>query len=88
MLTRGGITDQTGDAATFFEASQVLIIVNTGPLEPAAAFPYLGRKFASNNRNWAALYQNLRKAQRRCGMIRKVVTKTGATVRSWGMTYK
>ena len=34
------------------------------------------------------MYRNLRKAQRRWGVISRVLEKTGATVRSWGMIYK
>ena len=62
--------------------------VNSEPLEPATAFPYLGRTVAYNNSNWAALYHNLWKARRRWGVVGKVVTKTGATVRAQGILYK
>ena len=34
------------------------------------------------------MYQNLRKAQRRWGMITRAMAKTGATVRDQGMIYK
>ena len=35
--------------------------------------------------DWAAVYQNLRKALRRWEIIERVMTKTGATMRAWGM---
>ena len=43
---------------------------------------------AYNNRNWMAVYQNLKKAQMGCGMITRVLEKTGATVWDRGMMYK
>ena len=52
------------------------------------AFPYLRRAITYNNRNWAAVYQNLRKAWRRWGMIARVLANTGATVWYGGMMYK
>ena len=57
-------------------------------LLPSKTFPYLGRTITYNNRYWAAVYQNLRKAQRRWEMIKRVLSKTGATVRDRGMMYK
>ena len=51
-------------------------------------FPHMGRIVAYNNINWAALYQNIRKAWQRWGMVAKVVTKTGLPVRVKGMLYK
>ena len=71
-----------------FEAIQVLISVNVEPLDPDVEFPYLGRTVAYNNSDWAGLYHNLRKAQRRWGIVGKVVTKTGTTVQSQGILYK
>ena len=62
--------------------------MNAEPLNPVAEFLYLVRKGAYNNSNWSALYQNMRKARRRCVMVGKVVTKMGKRVRSRGIMYK
>ena len=70
------------------DASLVSISVDSEPLEPVAEFPYLGRTVAYINSNWAALYQNLRKARRRWEMVRKLESKTGAVVQAWGKLYK
>ena len=61
----------------------MLISVNVEPLDQAADFPYLDRTVTYNNSTWAALYQNIRKAWRRWGVVGKVVTKTGSTVQAW-----
>ena len=58
------------------------ISVKSEPLKPAAAFPYLGSTVTYNNSDWAELHKNLRKAWRRWGVVGKVVTKTGATIRA------
>ena len=71
-----------------FEASRVSFQINAETLPPSEAFPYLVWKITYNNRNWEAVYQNLRKARRRWVMIARVMAKTGATVRKWGMMYK
>ena len=62
--------------------------MNSELLDPFAAFPYLGCTVAYNNKNWAALYQNLCKARSQWVMVGKVVSKTGATVQVWGILYK
>ena len=67
---------------------QVTIKVNLDPLESVSTLSYLGRTVAFNNSDWAALYQNLRKAQRRWGMVLGVLVKTGATVWARAMFYK
>ena len=43
---------------------------------------------AYNNRNWSAVYINLRKAWRLQGMIVRILEQRGATVRAWGYMYK
>ena len=65
----------------------VLLWINSEDLSLSEALPYLGRKIAYNNRNWAAVYKNLRKARRRWGMIVRVMANTGAIMRSLGMMY-
>ena len=70
-----------------FDSRQVLTSVNADPLEPAAAFPYLGHTVKYNNSDWADLYQNLLKARRWWEMMGKVVMKKGATVRARVMLY-
>ena len=62
--------------------------VNLTPLEATTAFRYLGRTVMYNNNDWEALYINLRKSQRRCGMVSKVLGKTGAPIKSRVMMYK
>ena len=57
----------------FFEASSVSLYINEETLPPLEAFPYLGRIIAYNNSDWAAVYLNLRKSQRRWGMIERVL---------------
>ena len=52
------------------------------------AFPYLERTIEYNNSDWTAVFQNLRKAQRRWGMILKVLKNTVATVQAHGIMYK
>ena len=67
-----------------FEVIQVLISVNTEPLELDVVIPYLGFKVAYNNRDWVDLYQNIRKARQQWWMVGKVVKKAGATARTHG----
>ena len=50
--------------------------------------PYLGLTIAYNNSDWAAVYLNLHKAQRRWGMATRVLESTGSTVRNWGTMHK
>ena len=64
------------------------IQVNLGPLDTTDASPYLGRTINFKKSDWAALYLNLRKAQRRWGVMAKVLVKSGATVRAREMMYK
>ena len=64
------------------------ISVNADPLEPATAFPYLGFTVAFNNSNWAAVYQNIRKARNWWDMVEKLLKSTGATVRVQVIIYK
>ena len=71
-----------------FEASQVSISVNAEPLEPTTEFPYLDHTVYYNNIDWAALYQNLRKARRWWRMVANVVKKMGEMVRVKGIIYK
>ena len=64
------------------------IRVNLEPLESTADLPYLGFTVTFKSSNWAALKRNIRKAQRRWGMVAKLTTKTGAMVRAHAMMYK
>ena len=57
-------------------------------LPPSEDFPYLGQTIAYNNRNWAAVYQNLRKALRQREVVLRVLERTVVTVRSQGAIYK
>ena len=58
-----------------FKVSKLSVRVNLELIYTMAAFPYLGSTVAFNNSNWAALYGNLRKAQRRWGVLAKVMMK-------------
>ena len=71
-----------------FEATHVSISINAESLETAVAFPYLLQTVGYNNSDRADLYQNIRKARRRWGVVAKVVTKTGAMVQVWALFYK
>ena len=62
--------------------------INAEALPPWKPFPYLGRTIAYNNIYWAEVYHKLKKAQRRWGMIARVLEKTGETVQDRGMMYK
>ena len=69
------------------EAIKVSIQVNLEPIETTAALSYLGRTVAFKNRNWAALYFNMRKAQKRWGMAMKVLMNAGSMVQEQAMVY-
>ena len=71
-----------------FKASRVSLQINAENLPPSEAFIYLGRTVAYNNRNWAAVYLNLRKAWKWWGMVERVLERTGETERSQGDIYK
>ena len=60
---------------------------NLEPLDSAATFPYLGCTIVYNNSDWAALYHNVRKYQRRWGMVSSVMVKAVAAVQSQEMMY-
>ena len=62
--------------------------MNAETLEPSTDFPYLLGIVFYNNSNWVSLYQNIWKAQQQHGVVGKVVTKVGATVRVQGILYK
>ena len=64
------------------------IRVNLDPLEATTAFPYLSCMVNLNNSDWVDLYRNLRKSQRRWGVVAKVVGNTGASVKSWVIMYR
>ena len=53
------------------------IRVNLDPLEATTALNYLGNMVMYKNSDWAALYSNLRKDQRRWVMVENVLGKTG-----------
>ena len=81
MTSRGGIQHR-------FEGKRVVISVNTDPLEPIMAFPYLVLTVVYNNIDRASLYQNLRKLWCMWEMLGKVVKKAGVMVRFQVMLYK
>ena len=67
------------------EAIWLAISVNAEPLDLVTEFPYRGHTVAYNNSKWESLHQNLEKARRRWFLVGKVVTKTGARVRTQGI---
>ena len=70
-----------------FKSRKVNIKVNLYPLESTPTFHYLGCTTVYNNRNWADLYQNLRKAQMCWGMMLGVPAKAGMTVQVRAVLY-
>ena len=72
----------------YFEANHVVITVNLNPLEKTTELPYLGCRSPYNNIDWAALYRNLRKYQRRWGITAKAMGKTGQPIKAREMMYK
>ena len=66
-----------------FEASKVSFQINKETRTLSEDFTYPGQTISYNNRSWAAVYQNLRKSQRRWGMVERVLERTGATLRAW-----
>ena len=67
------------------KANQVAIKVNLKPLKATTVFWYLWRIILYNNSDWAALYSQLRKSQRRCGVVENVLAKTGAPIKACEM---
>ena len=55
------------------------IKVNLKPLAATAALLYLGHTMMYNNRDWAAHYRKLWKAQRVWGMVAKVLENGGVS---------
>ena len=72
----------------YFEAIRVSFQINADPLLPPGASPYPRRIIAYKNGYWSAVFQNLRKARRRWGVVSKVLTKMGATVWAREKMYK
>ena len=62
--------------------------INANTLPPSEEFPYLGWRIEYNNSDWVAVYLNLRKAQRRWGIIVRFLERTGAMVQARGEMYK
>ena len=71
-----------------YEAGQERFQVNGNFLTRVSAFKCLGRDLVYNNSDWLALYRNLKKAQKRWGMVSRVLVRDGATTRAMGMFYK
>lgn len=61
---------------------------NQGQPEPPSrkktTFPYLGRMVMYYNSDWLSLYRNLRKAQRRWGIVAEVLGKTWVLIKALG----
>jgi hypothetical protein len=69
-------------------ASEIVFTIYGKPLPRVDTFKYLGRPIASNDDDWPALYRNIPRARRRWGMVRRVLTREGATPAISGMFYK
>ena len=65
-----------------------MIKVNLNPLEATTELPYLGSTITYNNIDWAELYRNLHKSQRRWGMAAKAMGNTGEPIKAREMMYK
>ena len=75
-------------AAEGRRGSEVVFTIYGKPLPRVDTFKYLGRPIASNDDDWPALYRNLTRARRKWGMVRRVLTREGATPAISGMFYK
>ena len=62
--------------------------MDSDPMETTLAFLYLSHTVAYNNRNWEALYQNIRESQWRWGMMAKLLMNVGAAVQAQDIIYK
>ena len=62
--------------------------VNLNPLKATTALTYLKQMSTYNNNDWAALYINLSKAQRRWGVLAKVLGKMESPIKARAMMYK
>jgi exonuclease III len=69
-------------------ASEIVFTIYGTPLPSVNTFKYLGRPIASNDDDWPALYRNITRARRKWGMIRRVLTREGASPMISGMFYK
>ena len=58
------------------------------PLESVRTFKYLGRILSYDNKDWPAVIGNIRKARAKWAMVRRVLTRDGATPRVSGFFYK
>ena len=72
----------------YFKEIQVLFQINAETLPPLEDFPYLGRTIAYNNRDWAAVYQNMKKSRMRWEMVSRLLESTGAMVWAQRAMYK
>jgi hypothetical protein len=70
------------------EADTTTFSINNTPIEKVRTFLYLGRIIAYNNSDWATLYCNLKKAQKRWAMVVRILDKEGASPRAKGFFYK
>ena len=60
---------------------------NLNPLEATKIPPYLWRTTTYNNSDLVELYINLRKSQKRWGVVAKVLGKMGAPIKTHAMMY-
>ena len=66
----------------------MVIRVNLNPLEATTVLPYLLHTVICNNSDWAELYTNLWKAQRRWRMAAKVLGNMGDPIKARTLMYK
>ena len=57
-------------------------------LEAVSEFQYLGCLFSSTDDDWPAVYWNLSKARKQWAKIARVLSWTGASLRTSSMFYK
>ena len=68
-------------------AASARFLINGETLVQVPSFCYLGRIIHEDNSDWPALYHNIKKAQKRWGMVVRILEKDGATLHAKGMFY-
>ena len=75
-------------AADARQCKEVVFSAYGTPLDSVQDFTYLGRVLSHDDRDDLAMYRNLKKAKSRWGLVRRVLTREGASPRVSAMFYK
>jgi len=70
------------------QADETVFSIGGTPLVNVSTFKYLGRPVMSNDSDWHAVYQNLKKARLKWGMLSKILARQEASPRVAGLFYK